>query len=46
MDEREGNKMEIIRDQIIRDGYEVDPKAVAGAILERLLVGAAKLPRR
>ena len=45
MEERKDIQMDIIRDQIIRDDYEVDPKAVAGAILERLLVGSAKLSR-
>lgn len=44
-DERKENQMEIIRDQIIRDEYEIDPNAVAGAIIERLLVGAANPAR-
>lgn len=32
-------EMEAIREQIARDGYRVDPAAVAAAILSRLMAG-------
>ena len=45
-DARKCEDMDRIREQIARDEYEVDPDAVAQAIVARLLAGRSLRPER
>ena len=38
-------KMEVTRERLERDAYEVDPGKVADAILQRLLAGSTVRPK-
>ncbi|MEA2295341.1 MAG: hypothetical protein QOE86_2980 [Solirubrobacteraceae bacterium] len=39
MEPRKAQQVERLHAQITQDGYEIDPDAIAEAILQRLLVG-------
>jgi hypothetical protein len=42
MDESRKIKMEILRERVARDDYQVDPRKVADAIVARLLAARTK----